>query len=270
MPATSHAALPPQRIAALADDLLRAFEHGAPIAPLSERHPAMTVDDAYAVQRALVAGHEAAGRTVAGHKIGLTSKAMQRQVGVDTPDFGVLLDSLVFPSGARLDPSALRMIAPRLEPELGFVLREPLGAPDVTSADVLAATAGIVPVFEVIDSRVADWRIALVDTIADNASGFGAVLGAPVDPAQAAAPADVELTFLRDGEELDRATGDAVMGDPAEAVAWLARTLHGFGGRLPAGVPILSGSFTAAVPLESGRYEARCSGGLGAVEVTVG
>ncbi|MEV4421503.1 fumarylacetoacetate hydrolase family protein [Patulibacter sp. NPDC049589] len=270
MPTTDHRPLAATEIERLARELLEAFETGSPVEPLTSRPHGLDVDDAYLVQQHLVAAHAEGGRTVAGRKIGLTSRAMQRQLGVDEPDFGVVLDSHLYAAGTTLDPAALRMIAPRLEPELAFVLGEELGGTDLTVDQVLAATSEIVPVFEVIDSRVADWRITLPDTIADNASCFGAVLGDPVPLASVGDLREVEVVMTHDGEVVQRATGDAVLGHPAAAVAWLARAVARYDEVLPAGQPILAGSFTSAVPADPGRYEAVFSGGAGSVAVTLG
>lgn len=252
----------------LADTLLEAFESGVAVAPPADLAPGLTVEDAYAVQQRLVAGHAAAGRAVSGHKIGLTSLAMQQQLGIDSPDFGVVLDSHTFPSGATVSRSGQRMIAPRVEPELAFVLGRPLRGPGVTDDDVLTATREIVPMLEIIDSRVADWRIGLVDTVADNASCFGGVVGEPVPLGRAGVLADVEVAFSRDGEVLQTGRGDAVMGDPVRAVTWLANALGAFGQELPAGQPILAGSFTAAIDATPGRYLADF-GPLGTVELRI-
>jgi 2-keto-4-pentenoate hydratase len=257
---------------ALAGRLFDAFETGTPIDPPIAEHPDMTVEDAYAVQRALVALHAAAGRSVRGRKIGLTSAAMRSQLGVEDPDFGVLLDSHIWEDGATLSMSGLHAILPRLEGEIGFVLRRPLagrpGAP-ITADEVRDATEHVLPVFEVIDSRVKEWRIGLMDTVSDNASCLGAVLGAPV-PLDAVGPLPaVALRFSRDDAVVEEGTGDAVMGDPAEAVAWLANELGRLGDELPAHHPILSGSLTAAVPADPGRYTADFGPALGAVTVEI-
>lgn len=261
-------ALQAAEIDTLARGLFEAFESGEPVDPPVAAHPGMTVADAYAVQRALVALHTGAGRTVTGRKIGLTSLAMQQQLGVDSPDFGVLLDSHTWTDGAALSMDGLHAILPRLEGEIAFVLSRPLGS-GTTAADVLAATESVLPVFEVIDSRVRDWRIGLVDTVSDNASCLGGVLGTPV-PLDAVGPLpNVTMTFTKDGGTVQEGSGDAVMGDPAEAVAWLANELGRHGDELPAGQPILSGSLTAAVPAEPGRYVADFGPRLGAVSVEI-
>jgi 2-keto-4-pentenoate hydratase len=251
----------------LATALLTAFETGVPLSPLSEQHPELTVDDAYAVQRALVAGHEAAGRRVTGRKIGLTSEAIQTQLGVDEPDFGVILDTHTFRSGDRVSLGALHAIMPRIEAEIGFTLDRPLGGEGiaVTADDVREATAAVLPMFEIIDSRIRDWRITLVDTVADNASCLGAVCGEAVALGGAGLLPDTPMTLTRDGKVLATGQGRAVLGDPAEAVAWLANELGRRGDVLPAGAPILSGSFTAAVDAVPGRYEAYFGSALGSV-----
>jgi 2-keto-4-pentenoate hydratase len=253
----------------LAGALLSAFETGSPLDPLSATHPGLTVDDAYAIQRALVAGHAAAGRTVTGRKIGLTSEGIQKQLGVDSPDFGVLLDSHTFRSGESVSMSALNAILPRVEGEIGFVLAQPLAGPGVSAQDVRDATAGVMPVFELIDSRIREWKLTLVDTVADNASCLGAVLGEPVTLADAGPLPHLRMTLARDGEVLMAGEGSAVLGDPAEAVAWLANELGRRGDVLPAGVPILSGSFTAAVDATPGHYVADFGPLLGTVDITI-
>jgi 2-keto-4-pentenoate hydratase len=257
------------RVEDFAAALLHAFASGEPIDPLSATDPALTVDDAYAIQRLLVAGHARAGRSVTGRKIGLTSPGIQQQLGVDQPDFGVLLDSHSFRSGSRVSMGALNAILPRIEGEIGFILATPLAGPGVTAQDVRDATAAVLPVFELIDSRIRDWKITLVDTVADNASCLGAVLGDHVPLADAGPLPEAQMTFTRDGEVLMTGDGSAVLGDPATAVAWLANELGRRGDVLPAGEPILSGSFTAAVDATPGRYVADFGPRLGAVAIDI-
>jgi 2-keto-4-pentenoate hydratase len=257
------------QIERLAGELLHAFEHGDPIEPLTAALPDLTVDAAYGIQRALLDGHARAGRLVGGRKIGLTSPAIQRQLAVDSPDFGAVLESHVFQSGATLSRSELRMVAPRLEAEVAFVLERDLRGPGVTADDVVACTRALVPVFELIDSRIREWRIALPDTIADNASCFGAILGAEVPLEQVGPPAALSVRFGRNGVILQEGEGTAVLGDPAAAVAWLANELARFGDALLAGQPVLSGSFTAAIDATPGHYHASFGGQLGAVRVEI-
>ncbi|TMM00172.1 MAG: 2-keto-4-pentenoate hydratase [Actinobacteria bacterium] len=249
--------------------LLNAFEAGEPLEPITAARPGLAVEGAYRIQRALIAGHARAGRTVVGRKIGLTSLAMQRQLGIDSPDFGALLDSHVFPSGATLSRSRLRMVAPKLEAEVAFVLDRELRGGGVGAEDVLRCTRAVLPVFELIDSRIRDWRITLADTVADNASCLGAVLGTEVALADAGDLRELAVRFGRDGEVLQEGTGAAVMGDPAVAVAWLANELARFGEALPAGQPVLAGSFTAAIEATPGRYEASFGERLGSITVDI-
>jgi 2-keto-4-pentenoate hydratase len=249
--------------------LFEAFQSGAPIEPLTAERPNLSADDAYAVQRVLLAGHAELGRRPAARKIGLTNPVMQKQLGVDSPDCGVVFDTHVFAGGARLSRSGLRMIFPRLEPEIAFVLERELRGPRVTPADVLAATRAVVPVFELIDSRIRDWRIGLADTISDNASGLGLILGGEVELAAVGPLGDVEVVMRGPNGVAAEGKGSAVMGDPALAVAWLANELHRRGESLPPGVPILAGSLTAAIDAVPGHFEASFGGALGTVSVEI-
>jgi 2-keto-4-pentenoate hydratase len=269
MPAPTQQRLPPEQVKSFAQALVAAFESGVAIEPITASRPDLTPSEAYAIQRELLRHHERAGRRVVGRKIGLTSPAIQRQLGIDSPDFGVLLDTHVFSSGDAVSISELRMIAPRVEAEVGFVLSAPLQGPGVTAADVLAVTSHVAPVFELIDSRIRDWKISLADTVADNASCLGAVLGASIPLAQVGPLPTLEVTIARDARALERGRGEAVMGDPAAAVAWLANALADFGEALPGGEPILSGSFTAAIDATPGLYQADFGDQLGVVSLRI-
>lgn len=249
----------------LADALFDAFERGEAVDPPTQTLPSLTPELAYAVQQRLIERHAERGRSVAGHKVGLTSLAMQEQLGIDSPDFGVVLDSHSFPSGATLSRSEHHMLLPKLEPELAFVLDRPLSGPGLTDEQVMAAVSHVIPVMEVIDSRVRDWRIGLADTIADNASCFGAVLGTPVPIAEAGSLPEVAVTFAKDDATVQEGRGDAVLGDPVRAVTWLANQV----GELPAGRPILAGSFTAAVDASPGRFTADFGPAIGTVHVEI-
>lgn len=258
------------RVDGLATSLFDAFQTGSPLAPLSGMYPDLTVDEAYAIQQGLIRQHALAGRTVTGRKIGLTSEGIQKQLGVDQPDFGVLFDTHTWRSGDTVSLASLHTILPRIEGEIGFVLsRELAGTPAhlITAQDVRDATAGVMPVFELIDSRVRDWKITLVDTVADNASCLGAVLGEHVTLPDAGPLPSTKMTLARDGEVVMAGEGSAVLGDPALAVAWLANELGRRGDVLPAGVPILSGSLTAAIDATPGRYEADFGPLLGSVVI---
>lgn len=235
------------------------------VPPPVESWPGLTVADAYAIQRATIRRRLAAGATVRGHKVGLTSLAMQRQLGIDTPDFGHLLSDMEVADGGRVPRD--RFLAPRVEIEIAFRLGRPLKGPGVTPDEVRAATAEVHAAIEIIDSRVADWRIGLVDTVADNASSGAYVLaahGRPVDAVDLTAVAGV----LRvNGVDAAAGTGAAVLGDPARAVAWLADTLAGFGDGLDAGEIVLSGACTAAVAVAAGDTVEGEFDGLGRVAV---
>ncbi|MEX2195929.1 MAG: fumarylacetoacetate hydrolase family protein [Thermoleophilaceae bacterium] len=254
---------------AIARALFNAFEQGTSVEPPTISNPGLDVAAAYAIQRQVTALHRDAGRTVVGRKIGLTSEAIQRQLGVDSPDYGVILDSHVFTNGAVLGRSRGRMVAPRIEAELAVVLHSELSGPGLTTVEVLGALRAIVPVFELIDSRVADWRIALEDTIADNASCYGVVRGSEVDPADARDLRSVTVSISRDGDEVAAGRGEAVLGHPGAAVAWLGNELSRFGQSLPAGELILSGSFTAAVDALPGAYCAKFSEPIPPVRATI-
>jgi len=239
----------PELIVALAKELRIAEETRQPVEPLTERHPELTVDEAYGIQRENVRARLDAGDRVVGHKAGLTSIAMQQQLGVDEPDFGHLLASQAVDNGGAVDTGGL--IQPKIELEIGFVLAAPLEGP-VTVADVLAATAGVFPTLEIIDSRVADWRIRLVDTVADAASGARFVLPSRLTPLSG-----LDLRLLGgvmeiNGRLVSWSCGAAALGDPLRCVAWLAALLARYGGRLEPGHVILSGALAGAVPVSPG------------------
>jgi 2-keto-4-pentenoate hydratase len=210
----------------LAGLLRRAEADRRPLAPLIHLRPELDITEAYAVQDLNTRVRLAAGERLVGRKVGLTSLAMQRQLGVDEPDFGVLFDSMRIPDRGSIMIDEL--IAPRAEAEIAFVLGRPLSGPDVTVADARAAVAQVLPAIEIIDSRIADWKIALADTIADNASSARVVVGAAVDatPELLATLKDERIELAVNGRMVAQGTGAAVLGDPIEAVAWLARTLH--------------------------------------------
>jgi 2-keto-4-pentenoate hydratase len=245
-------------IDALARRLYDADRTATPTAPL----PAdLTIADAYAIQ---LAGRALRGRPLVGRKVGLTSAAMQEMLGVRQPDFGYLTDAMVSPSGAVVD--AARFIAPRVEGEIAFRLARPLhGA--VTIDDVLDATEAVAPALEVIDSRIADWRIAIADTIADNASSGHVVLGA-WRPLAGLDLAGVELELIAGGERV-AGRGDAVLGHPAAAVAWLARALAEHGGEaIAAGEIVIPGAMARALPIAAGDAVRARLTGLGEVTMT--
>lgn len=229
-----------------AELLATARESRHPVPPLSAHASStLTVEDAYAIQRATTELRRAQGTRVVGHKVGLTSAAMQAALGVGQPDFGVLLDDMVLPDGAVIGLD--RLIQPRIEMEIAFVLGEDLAGPGVTAPDVIAVTAALAPALEIIDSRIEDWRIGLIDTIADNASSGLAVVGAGVPPSEAGDLRLLGMLLTVDGTVVDSGAGGAVLGHPATAVAWLANTLAAFGEHLRTGDVVLSGATHRAV-----------------------
>lgn len=248
--------------------LAAAYRSHEPVDPPSQRWPGLDLDDAYVVQRLQVAGWLADGAVVRGHKVGLTSAAMQRQLGVDQPDFGVLLESMVHTPDSVVAVGTF--LAPRIEPETAFLLRGDLAGPGVTLEQAAAAVDAVVPALEIIDSRVRDWRITLVDTVADNASSGGIVLGRSPVPL-----ADVDLVgtrcrLLRQGHQVASGLGGDVLGSPLVALQWLANTLGERGDGLLAGQVVLPGSVTAAQPVVAGDTWTAEFSGLGSVTVHFG
>ncbi len=252
-------------IAALGDELYRALRTRAVVEPLSSRHPALTIDDAYRVSLRLLERRRADGEVVIGKKIGVTSAAVQDMLGVHQPDFGFLTDRMLAARGEAM-PASTAMIQPKAEGEIAFRLRAGLTGPGVTEADVLAATERVYACFEVVDSRVRDWKIGIVDTVADNASCGLFVLGDGVDP-RGLDLAACEMVVHKNGAELSRGLGSAVQGSPLASVAWLANTLGAYGITLDAGDLILSGSLVPLEPVAAGDALWLEVSGIGRAEV---
>jgi 2-keto-4-pentenoate hydratase len=245
--------------------LLSARASRTPCAPV--RDLLDDVGSAYAVQSAWVAERLDAGATVTGRKIGLTNPAVQAQLGVDSPDFGVLLDEMAVATGGVADTT--RLLQPRIEGEVAFVLGADLTLAAPTDADVVAATDSVVAALEIIDSRIAGWDITLIDTVADNASAAMYVLGSAVRPLDLDL-ASCAMTMRRNGTEVSAGLGSACLGSPVRAVAWLAATAYALGAPLRAGDVVLSGALGPVVDVHAGdRLEAEVDG-LGAVSVTFG
>lgn len=226
------------------------------IGQFSLEHPEMTIDDGYAVSRAWVAAKIAGGRKVIGHKIGLTSRAMQRSSNVNEPDFGTLLDDMLFEPGG--DIPVERFIEPRLEVELAFILKDQLRGPGCTIFDVLNATDYVTPALEIIDARIeridqASGKTRKVqDTISDNAANAGIVLGGrPVRP-DAVDLRWVSALLYRNGVIEESGVAAAVLNHPANGIAWLAQRLAAHGESLEPGQIVLAGSFTAPVFAKAG------------------
>jgi 2-oxopent-4-enoate/cis-2-oxohex-4-enoate hydratase len=225
--------------------LYEALRDRRTLPPLIEQDATLTIDNAYAISLDFLARRRKDGERVVGKKIGVTSKAVQDMLGVHQPDFGFLTDWMHVEGDIDVDAKAL--IAPRAEAEIAFILKEGLNGPGVTADQVIAATEFIAPCFEIVDSRIKDWKIGIVDTVADNASCGVFILGeARADPRVHDLPS-LHVTVTKNGAPLSEGYGSAVQGDPAQAVAWLANTLGAYGVTLDAGDIILSGSL---VPLE--------------------
>ena len=250
----------------LAADLAEAERSRQPIAPLTAAHPEIDVVDAYEIQLINIRQRVAEGARVVGHKVGLSSLAMQQMMGVDEPDYGHLLNEMqVFED---TPVKADKYLYPRVEVEVGFILAHDLPGANCTEDDVLKATEALVPSIELIDTRIADWKIALCDTIADNASSAGFVLGAG-----RVAPTDVDITQIDavltcNGEVAAKGRSDAVLGNPVTAVAWLARKVESFGVRLRAGDIVLPGSCTRAIDVHPGDNFVAEFAGLGSVRLS--
>jgi 2-keto-4-pentenoate hydratase len=247
----------------LAADLAQAERSRQPIAPLTAGHPEIDVVDAYEIQLINIRQRVAEGARVVGHKVGLSSLAMQQMMGVDEPDYGHLLDEMqVFED---TPVNADKYLYPRVEVEVGFILAHDLPGANCTEDHVVAATEALVPSIELIDTRITDWKIALCDTIADNASSAGFVLGAG-----RVAPTDIDITQIEaeltcNGEVVAKGRSDAVLGNPVTAVAWLARKVESFGVRLRAGDIVLPGSCTRAIDARPGDKFVAEFAGLGSV-----
>ncbi len=240
----------------------------APIAPLTETFPGIDVVDAYEIQLSNIRRKITAGARVRGHKVGLSSPVMQQMMGVDEPDYGHLLDTMVLSQDAPIAAGAYCF--PRIEVEIGYVLGAPLPGAGCTEEDVLAATEYIVPSLELIDSRITNWQIKLPDTIADNASSAGVILGsARRTPAELAADGvdikNIDAVLFDGDTEVARGNTSAVLGNPTWCVAWLARKVADFGVKLEAGHLIIPGSCTRAIDAKPGTAFRAEFAGLGTV-----
>ncbi|WP_374241870.1 2-oxopent-4-enoate hydratase [Zoogloea sp.] len=247
------------------DELYEALVNRKAVAPLTDREADITIEDAYQIQQRMIQRRLDTGETIIGKKIGVTSKVVMDMLKVDQPDFGMMTSGMVFNEGEAIDTST--MIAPRAEAEVAFVLKSDLQGPGVTAADVLRATECVVPCFEIVDSRIQDWKIKIQDTVADNASCGVLVLGG-----LRKSPRDIDLALAgmvleKNGEVISTSTGAAVQGSPVNAVAWLANTLGRLGIPLKAGEVILSGSQSPLVPVKAGDSLVCSVGGLGSTSV---
>lgn len=251
------------RVSQAAQRLAAAAATGVPCAPVRDLIGSDDVPRAYQVQRRVVATLIRAGHRRVGRKIGLTSPAVQAQLGVDQPDVGTLLDAMAVRPDEPVP--AGRLLQPRIEAEVAFVLSRDIDGPRPTTRDVRAAVAAARPALEIVDSRIARWDITIADTVADNASSGLFVLGDEEVPLDAFEPAAVEMTLLEDGREVSSGTGAACLGDPLNALAWLAAVAAELGDPLRAGEVVLSGALGPMVPVRPGAGYRAVLSGLGEV-----
>ncbi len=259
-------ALEEEKITQFGDALFDAMRARTTIAPLTEQEPDIAIEDAYQISLRMLERRLAAGETMIGKKIGVTSKVVMDMLNVRQPDFGFLTDKMVYGNSAEV-PASTTLIQPKAEGEIAFVLKQDLKGPGVTNADVIAATDFVMPCFEIVDSRIQDWKIKIQDTIADNASCGVIVLGD-----KAVSPLDVDLATCGivvslNGEIISTGAGAAAMGSPVHAVAWLANTLGGYGIELKAGEVILSGSLVPLQSVQAGDSMQLEIGGIGQATV---
>ncbi|MBB4687879.1 2-keto-4-pentenoate hydratase [Amycolatopsis jiangsuensis] len=243
--------------------LTRAYQRREPIDPLVKTFPDATPEDAYRVQQDQVRAWVEAGDAVRGHKVGLASAAMQRQMGVDQPDYGHLTGSMFHLEHQPIPTT--RFLQPRIEPEIAFVLGSALRGPGVTVADAVRAVDFVLPSLEIVDSRIRDWRITLFDTISDNASSGGVVLGSSPTALGAVDLRLAGATLHVNGELVATGAGGAVLGSPINALVWLANTVGPLGVTLEPGHVVLPGSMTAAQPVRPGDTVVATMAGLGSV-----
>jgi 2-keto-4-pentenoate hydratase len=248
---------------ALADRLRDAERDRAPIPPLVRERPDLTTAEAYAIQLLNVRRR---GGVVVGHKVGLSSRAMQEMMGVDEPDYGHLMADMRLSESEPVD--AARYCYPRVEIEVAFLLGADLPGAECTEEDVLAGTEALAPSIELIDSRIEDWKIRIADTIADNASSAGFVVGVGRVPPDELDPAGIDAVLYKNDALAARGRSDAVLGNPVTAVAWLARTVAGFGVRLRAGHLIMPGACCRAVDARPGDEFRAVFTGLGEVRLS--
>ncbi|CAJ1584542.1 2-keto-4-pentenoate hydratase [[Mycobacterium] wendilense] len=259
---------PEQAVLRAAEVLVEAAETQVPCPPVRDLIGADDLVAAYAVQERVTAARIANGATVVGRKIGLTSAAVQQQIGVDTPDFGVLFDDMQFHDGDTIPADAV--LQPRAEAEIAFVLAKDLVEGDLGYDDVRSAIAYAVAAIEVCGSRIANWDISFGDTVADNASAGVYVLGTERRTLDQFEPRDVTMSMTVDGVEVSTGTGAACLDDPVNAVVWLARQAREFGEPLRAGQVILSGALGPMQPITSGNTVRSTVSSLGSVSFTVG
>ncbi len=260
-------ALSPDRITAMGDELFAALRARQMLAPLTEREPSIDIEDAYRISLRFLERRTAEGERVVGKKIGVTSKPVQDMLGVHQPDFGFLTDRMDVPSGSVISIAGSGLIQPRAEGEIAFMLKKDLVGPNVTADQVLDATDYVSPCFEIVDSRIADWKIKIQDTVADNASCGVFVVGEARVKPHALDLAAVKMDITQNGSHVASGLGSAVQGHPATAVAWLANTLGRYGIPFLKGEIILSGSLAPLLPARPGDRFYMTLAGLGEASI---
>ena len=252
-------------ITELGDELFQALTTQTMIEPLTNRHAEITIENAYNIQQRMIERRVQAGERIIGKKIGVTSFAVMNMLGVYQPDFGYMLDGMLYNEGESIDMA--KLIQPKAEGEIAFILKKDLLGPGITNAQVLAATECVMPCFEIVDSRIRDWKIKIQDTVADNASCGVFVLGD-----QAVDPRKLDLALCgmvleKNGEIITTGSGAAALGSPVNAITWLANTMGALGIPLKAGEVILSGALAAMLPAKAGDNFRVSIGGLGGCTV---
>ena len=253
---------------AMARALYDARRTRVPIAPFTDADPTLGMAEGYAVQQELIKLLLADGDEIIGRKVGLTSKPMQKLIGVDSPDHGPVLASTVYNDGDEIPLS--RFIAPKVEAEIVFVMKDRLQGPGVTVTQAHAAIAGAVAGMEIVDSRIADWRIKLADTVADLASNGALAMSSRIVPLEGLDTRLIGMTLTRNGELIDTGAGAAVLGDPIAVVAWLANVLGENGVALEPGHVVMTGALHAAVPMNPGDVFRAEFDRLGPITIRVG
>ena len=239
-------------IVELADRLWQAEVDRTPIEPITAIRPDLTIHDAYAIQAYNIRRRVAAGRVVRGRRLGRTSHLRAQVLGAEGPDYGVLLDDMCLDEG---DPVRIDLLLqPRVVATMAFVLATDLAGPGITIADALTAVAGVMPAIEIVDSRIADWRVQLVDTVADNASAGRVILGGRLTPVTAVDLRLVGVLLYRNGSPTESAAGAAALGSPARCVSWIADELGSEGRGLCRGDIVLAGPLHRLVPVRPGDY----------------
>ncbi|MEM6483846.1 MAG: fumarylacetoacetate hydrolase family protein [Pseudomonadota bacterium] len=251
----------------LAKELYECLRLGTVTDPISDRGKVVSIDDAYQISKNLLAMREADGERVIGKKIGLTNKVVQQSLGVHQPDFGFLTDAMYFASGAKV-PLAKTLIQPKAEGEIAFRMGKDLRGPGVTAADVVDATECVMPCFEIVDSRIVDWNITIVDTIADNASCGIFILGESLVDSSAVDFENCEMRLSKRGETLTTGVGSAALGSALNCVAWLANALGEYGVALLKDDIVLSGSLGAMVPVFAGDQFELAIEGVGSCDIS--